>query len=189
MTTLSLKLHYSLTICPRDLGWLGHCLKMCIEYYCDMYMGGIFLAQLMSCKLKLSLCDDPLSGVHSSVIPSVLPSDESFRWVLPSVNIGRTNLDGKTYRVRMWSVDSLVECLLPILELSHSNLFCGFYRSKFTFPMGKKKCLPFNVFWQYHPLQCAKWWSLPRPLTHTNHLTLDHFSRSQETKQISKLQY
>jgi len=81
----------------------------------------------------LSLCDHPLSGVHPSLLPS---------WC-PSVNFGGTNLDGKTYRVHMWSVDTLGEWLLPILELGHSDLICGFYRAKFTFPMyfnGNKIC-------------------------------------------------
>ena len=36
----------------------------------------------------------------------------------------------KTYRVHTWSVDTLGELLLPILELGHSDLLCGFYRSK-----------------------------------------------------------
>jgi len=76
-----------------------------------------FLAQLMSCKLMLSLCDHPLSGVHPSVL---LP----FR---PSVNFGGTNLDDMTCRVKMWSVDTLGEWLLPVLELGHSDLLCGFY--------------------------------------------------------------
>jgi len=78
-----------------------------------------FLAQLMSCKLKLSLCDHPLSGVRPSFRPSV-------------VNIGWTNLDGKTYRVHIGSVDTLGGWLLPILKLGHSYLLCGFYRAKFT---------------------------------------------------------
>jgi len=64
-----------------------------------------------------------------SVLMSFRPS------VLLSVNFGDTNLDGKTYRVQMWSVDTLREWLLPILELGHSDLLCGFYRAKFTFPM------------------------------------------------------
>jgi len=93
-----------------------------------------FLAQLMSCRLKLSLCDHPLSGVHPSFLPSFLPS----------VNTGCTDLNGKTYRVQMWSVDTLGDWLLAILELGHSDLLSGFYRAKFTFPMsfnGNKICL------------------------------------------------
>jgi len=129
------------------------------------------LAQLMSCKLKLSL--HPLSGVRPSVPPS-------FR---PSVNIGRTNLDGKTYGVHIGSVDTLGEWLLPILELGHSDLLCGFYRAKFTFAMyfnGNKICLSYSDFWQQCPFQYAKWLSILWPFCHTNHLTLTHFSRSQQ---------
>ena len=89
----------------------------------------------MSCKLKLSLCDDLLSGVR--------PSGH------PSINNGWTNLNGKTYGVHTWSVDTLGDWLLPILELGHSDLLCGFYRAKFTFQMyfnGNKICLSLNGF-------------------------------------------
>ena len=38
-----------------------------------------------------------------------------------SVNIGRTNLEIKTFRVHTWSVETLGDWLLPILELGHSD--------------------------------------------------------------------
>ena len=54
----------------------------------------------------------------------------------------------------MWSIDTLGDWLLPIIELGHSDLLSGFYRSKFTFsmyPNGNKICLSFHGFWQQHP--------------------------------------
>jgi len=116
---------------------------------CSLNTTFSLLSELMSCKLMLSLCYRPLSGVHLSFHPSFRPSfHPSFHpsirpsvllsvrpSVRPSVNFGGTNLDGKTYRVHMWSVDNLGEWLLPILELGHSALICGFCRAKFTFPM------------------------------------------------------
>jgi len=83
----------------------------------------------------------------------------------------------------MWSIDTLGDWLLPIIELGHCDLLSGFYRSKFTFAMysnGKKICLPFNGFWQQHPFQYPKWLSLARPTYHMTSLTLTSFSRSQQ---------
>ena len=51
----------------------------------------------------------------------------------------------------IYIVDTLGEWLLPIFKLGYSDLLCGFYQAKFTFPMysnGNKICLSFNVFWQ-----------------------------------------
>lgn len=33
----------------------------------------------------------------------------------------------------MWPVDTLGDWLLAILEIDHINLFCGLYRTKFTY--------------------------------------------------------
>ena len=49
----------------------------------------------------------------------------------------------------MWFVDTLGDCLLTIIKLGHSDLLCGFYRAKYTFPMysnGNKICLLLNGF-------------------------------------------
>jgi len=48
------------------------------------------------------------------------------------------------YRVAILYVDTLGNYLSPILEHGNSDLLCGFYRAKFTFPKyfnGVKICL------------------------------------------------
>ena len=133
----------------------------------------------MSFQLKLSLCDDLLSGIR----PSVRPSDRPSVCKHLSVNWW-TNLDGKTYKFHMWSEDTLGDWLLPIIELGHSDLLCEFFRAKFTFPMYSnsiKICLYLNGFWPNILIN--------RTIDFDHHdfhlknscLTLNHFSRLQQS--------
>ena len=39
--------------------------------------------------------------------------------------------------VPTWSIDTLGNWLLLIIKLGHSNLLCGIYRTKLTFPLYK----------------------------------------------------
>ena len=59
-----------------------------------------------------------------------------FHWnTCKSVHKLRKNLDGKTYRVNMRSVDTLGDWLFSNIKLGHSDLFYGVYREKFIFPI------------------------------------------------------
>ena len=98
-----------------------------------------------------------------------------------SVNIGHTNLDVKIYGVHTWSVDTLGDWLLPILELCHSNLLCGI----FTFSMyfnGKKICIKW--------LLTTTCFSICQMIVHTKTFVLyeqfDLFSRSQKPSEFGR---
>ena len=80
------------------------------------------LAQLMSSKLNLSLCDTLLSGIQLSFRASVRN--------LQCHRSGHLELDSP-YLVHR----PMGDWLSPIIELGHTNLLCGFYRTKFPFLM------------------------------------------------------
>ena len=64
---------------------------VCPSVHLSVCLSVMVLAQLMTFQLKLSLCDDLLSGVRPSRRPLKC----------------RTNLHGRTYRVHIWFVDTL----------------------------------------------------------------------------------
>ena len=62
--------------------------KLTVTHQSNRLVHGLFLAQLLSCKLKLSLCDHPLSSVWLSGPPTVcpyLPPAQPLKWADKSI--------------------------------------------------------------------------------------------------------